>query len=82
MPDDFRVSITDAPGAEAYPIASFTWLLLYEDPRDKAQGRVMADFMRWALGEGQVHARELGYAPLPQAIVERELQALDRLKLQ
>ena len=82
MPDDFRVSITDAPGAEAYPIASFTWLLLYEDPRDKAQGRVMADFMRWALGEGQVHARELGYAPLPQGIVERELAALDRLKLQ
>nr|MBA2603779.1 phosphate ABC transporter substrate-binding protein PstS [Acidobacteriota bacterium] len=82
MPDDFRVSITDAPGAEAYPIASFTWLLLYEDPRDKAQGRVMADFLRWALGEGQVHARELGYAPLPQEIVERELAALDRLKLQ
>ncbi|CAN5862223.1 phosphate ABC transporter substrate-binding protein PstS [soil metagenome] len=82
MPDDFRVSITDAAGAEAYPIASFTWLLLYEDPRDTAQGRVMADFLRWALGEGQVHARELGYAPLPQEIVERELAALDRLKLQ
>ena len=82
MPEDFRVSITDPPGAEAYPIASFTWLLLYEDPSDKTRGRVMADFMRWALGEGQVHARELGYAPLPQEVVERELEALDRLKLQ
>ena len=53
MPADFRVSITNAPGADAYPIASFTWLLLYENPQDKAQGRAMMDFMRWALTDGQ-----------------------------
>ena len=82
VPDDFRVSITNAPGAGAYPISSFTWLLLYQDPPDKAQGRAMADFLRWALGEGQKYSPELGYAPLPQSVVMRELQAIDRIKLQ
>ena len=47
IPADFRVSITNARGADAYPIASFTWLLLYEDPEDKAQGRQMQQFLRW-----------------------------------
>jgi phosphate transport system substrate-binding protein len=82
MPDDFRVSITNAPGEEAYPIASFTWLLLYEEPRDAVQGRMMTDFLRWALTDGQAHARELGYAPLPASVVDMELRALERLKLE
>jgi phosphate transport system substrate-binding protein len=81
VPDDFRVSITNPPGNEAYPIASFTWLLLYEEPPDRAQGRVMVEFLRWALTDGQAHARELGYAPLPRAVVDRELAVLDRLRL-
>jgi phosphate transport system substrate-binding protein len=82
IPDDFRVSLTNPPGNDAYPIASFTWLLLYEDPPDKAQSRVMVDFVRWAITEGQKYARDLGYAPLPQTVVERELKALDRIKVQ
>jgi phosphate transport system substrate-binding protein len=82
MPGDFRVSITNAPGENAYPIASFTWILLYENPDDKAQSRVMVDFMKWALTDGQTHARELGYAPLPKNVVEMELQALERIRLQ
>jgi phosphate transport system substrate-binding protein len=82
MPADFRVSITNAPGENAYPIASFTWILLYENPDDKAQARVMVDFMKWALTDGQTHARELGYAPLPQNVVDMELQALERIRLQ
>ena len=49
MPEDFRVSITNAPGKGVYPISSFTWLLLYEDPKDKAQAKTMVDFMKWAL---------------------------------
>src|SRR6185436_7907374 len=49
IPDDFRVSITNAPGAGAYPISSFTWILLFENPLDKNMARVMVDFMRWAL---------------------------------
>ena len=82
MPADFRVSITNAPGAEAYPIASFTWLLLYEDPQDKAQARVMKDFLRWAITDGQKLAPELGYASLPQQVVDMELKALEQLKVQ
>src|SRR6266545_4099824 len=53
MPADFRVSITNASGAGAYPISSFTWILLYEMPKDAARGKAMVDFMRWALTDGQ-----------------------------
>ena len=53
MPKDFRVSITNAPGTGVYPISSFTWLLLYESPKDRATAKVMVDFMRWALTDGQ-----------------------------
>ena len=82
MPADFRVSITNAPGADAYPIASFTWIRMYESPDDKAQGRAMVEFMKWALTDGQKFAKELGYAPLPQAVVDAELKALERVKTQ
>lgn len=82
MPPDFRVSITNAPGADAYPIASFTWLLLYEDPQDKAQAAIMKEFMRWALTDGQKMAPELGYASLPPQVVEMEIKALEQLKVQ
>jgi len=82
MPADFRVSITNAPGADAYPVASFTWLLLYEDPEDKTQGRQMQAFLRWALTDGQKMAPELGYARLPQPVIDMELKALEQLKVQ
>jgi phosphate transport system substrate-binding protein len=80
MPKDFRVSITNAPGKNVYPISSFTWLLLYQNPKDKARARVMVDFMKWALSQGQKYAPELGYAPLPQEVVALELQALNRIR--
>lgn len=82
MPPDFRVSITNAPGADAYPIASFTWMLLYEDPQDKAQAATMKEFMRWALTDGQKMAPELGYASLPPQVVDMEMKALEQLKVQ
>ncbi|HEU4890243.1 MAG TPA: phosphate ABC transporter substrate-binding protein PstS [Vicinamibacterales bacterium] len=82
MPPDFRVSITNAPGADAYPIASFTWMLLYEDPQDKAQAAMMKEFLRWALSDGQKMAPELGYASLPPQVVEMEMKALEQLKVQ
>jgi phosphate transport system substrate-binding protein len=82
MPADFRVSITNATGPGAYPIASFTWLLFFENPSDKAQARTMVDFMKWALTDGQRFASELGYAPLPSNVVEMEMKALERIKLQ
>jgi phosphate transport system substrate-binding protein len=80
IPDDFRVSITNADGAAAYPIASFTWLLLYEHPKDAARGKAMVDFLKWALTDGQKFAPTLGYAPLPQAVVAKEMQALGKIQ--
>ena len=81
MPADFRVSITNAPGRNVYPVASFTWLLFYENPKDKQRARTMVDFMKWALTDGQKFAPELGYAPLPAPVVQMELKALNRIKL-
>jgi phosphate transport system substrate-binding protein len=80
MPPDFRVSITDAPGKGVYPISSFTWLLLYETPKDKAKSQVIVDFMKWALTDGQKYCAELGYAPLPASVVKMEMAALGRIK--
>ena len=81
MPKDFRVSITNAPGAGVYPISSFTWLLVYENPKDKVQAKVFVDFMKWALTDGQKFAPELGYAPLPAEIVKLEMAAIGQIKL-
>ncbi len=81
MPKDFRVSITNAPGKNAYPISSFTWLLFYENPKDKQRARIMVDFMKWALTDGQKYCADLGYAPLPGEVVALEMDALKRVKL-
>jgi phosphate transport system substrate-binding protein len=82
IPEDFRVSITNAPGEAAYPIASFTWLLFYEAPQDTVQAATMVEFMKWALTDGQAYTADLGYSPLPASIVEKELAALSRIKVQ
>src|SRR5207247_9189794 len=75
MPPDFRVSITNAPGKGVYPISSFTWLLFYENPKDKVQAKAMVDFMRWALTDGQKYCGDLGYALLSEAVVMMEQAA-------
>jgi phosphate transport system substrate-binding protein len=80
MPADFRVSITNAPGKGVYPISSFTWLLLYENPKDKNMSRVMVEFLKWALTEGQRFAPDLGYAPLPKNVVDLEMASLAKVK--
>jgi len=80
MPPDFRVSITNAPGKGVYPISSFTWILLYENPKDKTKAKALVDFMKWALADGQKYASDLGYAPLPEAVVKLEIAALARIK--
>ena len=80
IPDDFRVSITNAPGTGAYPLSSFTWLLLYTDPPDKTQARALNEFVKWALTDGQQYAAELHFARLPQSLVARELMALETIK--
>ena len=81
MPKDFRVSITNAPGKGVYPVSSFTWLLLYENPRDKPKAKILLDFMKWALTEGQKFAPPLGYAPVPPNVVQLEMEALKKIKL-
>jgi phosphate transport system substrate-binding protein len=81
MPADFRVSITDAEGKDAYPISSFTWMLLYQNPSDKQRAKVMVDFMKWALTDGQKDAAVLGYAPLPKPVVDQEMLALAKIQL-
>jgi phosphate transport system substrate-binding protein len=81
MPADFRVSITNAEGKGVYPISSFTWLLLYENPKDKAQAKAMVDFMKWALSDGQKFAPALGYAPVPDGVVKLELAQLAKIKV-
>jgi len=80
MPHDLRVSITNAPGKGAYPVASFTWILLYESPGDRRRSRMMVDFINWALTEGQKRAADLGYAPLPPSIVPLVRDVLARVK--
>jgi phosphate transport system substrate-binding protein len=81
MPKDFRVSITNAPGHDVYPISSFTWLLLNQSARDRERSRVMIEFAKWALTDGQKFAPGLGYAPLPKEVVALEMQALSRLRV-
>jgi phosphate transport system substrate-binding protein len=80
MPADFRVSITNAEGKGVYPISSFTWLLLYENPKDKAAAKTMIEFMKWALTDGQKYCADLGYAPLPASVVKLEMDALAKIK--
>ncbi len=81
MPRDFRVSITNAPGKGVYPISSFTWLLLYQNPGNRAHAKAMVDFLKWALTDGQKYAAQLGYAPLPEAVVKLEMAALARIRV-
>ena len=80
MPPDFRVSITNAPGKGVYPISSFTWILLYENSSDKQRAKIMVEFMKWALTDGQKFAPDLGYAPVPSEVVGLEMEALKKIK--
>ena len=80
MPPDFRVSITDAKGKTAYPIASFTWLLIPIEPKDQAKEKIIKDFLGWMLDKGQGMVTQLSYAPLPQDVVAAEKTAISKLK--
>jgi phosphate transport system substrate-binding protein len=71
MPADFRVSITNAPGKDAYPISSFTWLLIPEKSKEAAKGKILADFLTWMVDDGQKMTADLSYAPLPGNVAEK-----------
>jgi phosphate transport system substrate-binding protein len=80
MPEDFRVSITDAPGKTAYPIASFTWLLIPTTISDATKRDTLKEFLKWMLADGQTFAESLGYAPLPKEVVSAEVKAISKIK--
>ncbi len=80
MPDDFRVSITDAPGKDAYPISSFTWLLIPEKIADPTKDKAIKDFLKWMLTDGQTMTSALSYAPLPKAVVAKEMKAIAKIQ--
>jgi len=82
MPDDLRVSITDAPGATAYPISSFTYLLVYKDQADQAKGKALVDFLWWATHDGEQMARDLSYAPLPAEVVKKAEEKIKSITYQ
>jgi len=81
MPADFRVSITDAPGPDAYPISSFTWLLVYQKQSSKEVGDQIKKFLSWAMTEGQTYAPDLKYAPLPPAVVQKETAQIQQIQV-
>jgi phosphate transport system substrate-binding protein len=79
MPPDFRVSITDAASPDAYPISSFTWLLIPSRIADKTKGEIIKQFLAWMLTDGQAMTTPLNYAPLPPAVIEMERRAIDQI---
>ena len=80
IPDDFRFSMTNAPGESAYPIAGATWLLVYEQQKDPAKGKKLIEFLKWAMTKGEGMAKDLNYAPLPNEVQQRVLQRIDEIK--
>jgi phosphate transport system substrate-binding protein len=80
MPADYRVSITNAPGKDAYPIASFTWLLVPEQGGDAGKRKALIDFLNWMVNDGQKSAAQMNYAPLPNEVAQRVKQTITTLK--
>jgi len=80
MPDDFRVSITNAPGKTAYPISTFTWLLIPEKFSDAGKRDAIKGFVKWMLADGQNYAEALSYAKLPKEVVAKEVLAISKIQ--
>jgi len=80
MPADFRVSITNAPGKDAYPISSFTWLLVPQQAKDPAKGKILADFLNWMVSDGQKLTAALAYAPLPDNVATKVKETIKQVK--
>ena len=79
MPADFRVSITNAPGKTAYPISSFTWLLIPVQSKDANRGKIITDFLNWMVSDGQKLTNQLSYAPLPDNVAEKVKAAIKQV---
>jgi phosphate transport system substrate-binding protein len=79
MPDDFRVSLVDAPGKDAWPIAGLTWVLVYKEQKDTAKGKALVQFLKWSVKDGQKMEAALDYAALPKAVAEKVDKALRQI---
>ena len=80
IPDDFRFSITNAPGKNAYPVSGATWVLVYEQQKDATKGKKMVEFLKWAETKGEQMAKDLEYAPLPDNLRDRVLKRVGEIK--
>jgi phosphate transport system substrate-binding protein len=80
IPDDFRFSMTNAPGKDAYPICGATWLLVYQQQKDPAKGKKLVEFLKWSMGKGEEMAKNLDYAPLPENVQQRVVKRIDEIK--
>ena len=78
-PKDLRVSITDSAGATAYPISSYTYILVYQDQKDATKGKALVEFLRWGIRDGEKFAKDLQYAPLPDEIIKRTEAIIDSI---
>ena len=81
IPDDFRFSMTNAPGKDAYPIAGATWLLVYQQQKDAAKGKKLVEFLKWSVTDGEKMAKDLQYAPLPESVQQRVLTRIGEIKM-
>jgi phosphate transport system substrate-binding protein len=81
MPDDFRVSLVNPDGADAYPIAGLTWILIYENQSDTSKGQKVLEFLRWAIRDGQKYAKDLLYAPIPESLADKIEARLSEVKI-
>ena len=79
MPADYRVSITNAPGKEAYPVSSFTWLLIPVQSKDAAKGKILVDFLNWMLDDGEKMTQQLSYAPLPDSVAAKVRETIKQI---
>jgi phosphate transport system substrate-binding protein len=80
VPEDFRFSMTNAPGKDAYPISGATWLLVYQQQKDATKGKKLVEFLKWAESDGEKMAKDLDYAPLPAALQQRVLKRINEIK--
>ena len=80
MPADYRISLVNQPGKDAYPIVGFTWLLVYQDQKDKAKGKKLVEFLNWSLHKGQRMASPMLYAPLPESVLKMVEKTIKTIK--
>src|SRR5881398_469044 len=81
IPEDFRFSITNAPGDNSYPICGATWLLVYEQQKDPAKRKKLVEFLKWTAKDGEKMAKDLQYAPLPESLQQRVLKRIEEIKI-